>query len=63
MESIPTIKDKPNKFEAFRMLCIAPSNYGKSYLISNFVIERIKMKQFDPQRILIFSPTHKSDPS
>lgn len=49
-------------FEAFRALFIAPSNYGKSHLIANFVLSRLH-KQFHPKRIIIFSKTYKSDPS
>lgn len=45
------------------MLAIAPSNYGKSYAISEYILSLIDKKMFQPKRIIIISPTHRSDPS
>ena len=54
---------KPKKeWPAMRCLVVAPSNYGKSALIADFIIESVKQGRWKPQRIMIFSPTHKSDP-
>lgn len=55
-------KSKPS-FEAFRALFIAPSNYGKSFLISDFMLDHIKKKHFHPKRVIIFSKTYKTDSS
>ena len=51
------------EFQAFRLLAIAPSNYGKSYAISKYVLDLLAKKIFNARRIIIISPTHRSDPS
>lgn len=50
-------------FQAFRALFIAPSNYGKSYLISEFIIDHLKKKHFNPMNVVIISKTWKTDSS
>ncbi len=53
---------KKKEWPAMRCLVIAPSNYGKSHMIADFVLKSIEQKRWNPKRILIFSPTHRSDP-
>jgi len=48
-------------FKAFRALFIAPSDYGKSYLVSLFVLDLLKKKIFHPKRVVLFSTTYKTD--
>jgi hypothetical protein len=57
------MEKKKKEFQAFRLLAVAPSNYGKSYAISHYVLEKMRQGMFHPKRIIIISPTHKSDPS
>jgi len=45
------------------MLAIAPSNYGKSHMIAEYVSSLVRDKWIHPSRILLFSRTWKSDPS
>ena len=47
------------------MLALAPSQYGKSYSIAKWVIQQIeqKTKGWTWDRVIIFSPTARSDPS
>ncbi len=56
-------QSKSKELDAFRLCCFAPSNYGKSYLISDFVMDLMKKKQFKAHRIEIVSPTAKTDES
>ncbi len=61
-KKVKRVKD-PTKYQAERLLFIAPSQYGKSYQISKWVLDEIKRGHYTPERIIIISPTHKSDPS
>ena len=60
-EMITSTKKKP-QYNATRILAIAPSQYGKSSLINEWALRKIKEKVFHPSRIVLISPTHRSDP-
>ncbi len=51
--------------QSVRMLALAPSQYGKSYQVSKWVISEIKKgdRGWSYERVVIFSPTARSDPS
>jgi hypothetical protein len=56
-------KKKADKFEPFKALFLARSNYGKSYLASDYIIDLFKKKHIEPKRMIVFSKTYKSDDS
>lgn len=51
------------KHEAYKTAFIARSNYGKSFLAADYLIQQFKDKTLDPKRLIVFSKTFKSDPS
>lgn len=63
MEKTQPEKKKTKEFRPFKALFIARSDYGKSYLIADFVINLIKKKSVEPKRIISFSKTYKTDDS
>ena len=55
---------KPSKkHEAYKTAFIARSNYGKSYLAADYILQQFKDKTLEPKRLIVFSKTFKSDPS
>ena len=51
--------------ESVRLLALAPSQYGKSYMISEWVAQQVAAgdRGWTYERIIVFSPTARSDPS
>lgn len=56
-------KPENKDFKAIRAIVVAPSDRGKSWQVSDWVIQMIKDECFHPNRILIFSETYVKDPS
>ena len=50
-------------YKAFKACFIARSDYGKSYLIADYLIKLMADKTVHPKRIILFSKTFKSDDS
>lgn len=65
METAVIFPKKDFSKNAIRCLALAPSQYGKSYSISKWVIDEIKKgdRGWTYERVIIFSPTARSDPS
>lgn len=47
----------------FKTLCVAQSNYGKTYQCTRLIKELIMTKKLSPKRLLLFSKTYKHDPA
>lgn len=65
MEQKPKFPTKDYSSESVRCLALAPSQYGKSYSISKWVISEVEKgdKGWTYERVILFSPTARSDPS
>lgn len=48
---------------AVRMLVVAMSGAGKSYYVSDYVVQQMRRGLWSPKRTLIFSKTFRHDPS
>jgi hypothetical protein len=48
---------------AERTFFIAPSFYGKTLLACEYICEKIDKKVWSPKRVVLFSPTGRSDTS
>lgn len=62
-DALKPIKNKDSKFKSFRMLLIAPSDYGKTVIGLNYIRSLVKQGDLDPERIVLVSRTVMSDPA
>jgi ERCC4-related helicase len=58
----PTVTVK-SKFKAQRILYVAPSGMGKTFLLCQRVLQYIKEKRYEPKHIIIFASNHLTDKS
>ena len=54
---------KSNKIAPIRLLAVAPSQYGKTYAVVHWLCKLIRQKEWHPKRVIIISPTAKTDDS
>lgn len=52
-----------SKWKAQRILYVAPSGMGKTYLMCERVLKYIKEKRYEPKHIIIFASNHITDTS